>query len=72
MKRLIFALSAFMLASLAFAQVQTEDTLALSLEDAKKFALEHNRTLQNASLAVKQKYAARWQSIATMLPQASA
>lgn len=61
-----------MLASLAFAQVQTEDTLALSLEDAKKFALEHNRTLQNASLAVKQKYAARWQSIATMLPQASA
>lgn len=61
-----------MLASLAFAQVQTEDTLALSLEDAKKFALEHNRTLQNASLAIKQKYAARWQSIATMLPQASA
>lgn len=61
-----------MLASLAFAQEQTEGTLALSLEDAKKFALEHNRTLQNASLAVKQKYAARWQSIATMLPQASA
>lgn len=72
MKRLIFVLSAFMLAGLVFAQEQTEGTLALSLEDAKKYALEHNRTLQNASLTIKQKYAARWQSIATMLPQASA
>ena len=72
MKRLIFVLSAFMLAILAFAQDKTEGTLSLSLEDAKKYALEHNRNLQNASLAVKQKYAARWQSIATMLPQASA
>lgn len=46
-------------------------SLSLTLEDAKKYAVEHNRSLLNASLSVKQKEAARWQAIATMLPQAN-
>ena len=51
---------------------QTDDTneLCLSLEDARNYALEHNRTLQNANLSVRQAHAARWQTIASMLPQA--
>ena len=51
---------------------QDEQTLTLSLERAQQYAVEHNRTLMNASLSVKQAEAARWQTIATMLPQVSA
>lgn len=47
------------------------ETLQLSLIDARQYALEHNRSIRNASLAIKQKEAARWQTIATMLPQVS-
>ena len=46
--------------------------LSLSLKDAETYALEHNRSMQNASLDVKKAYAARWQTIASMLPQVSA
>lgn len=44
--------------------------LRLSLAEARDYAIEHNRTLQNADLSVRQAYAARWQTIASMLPQA--
>ena len=33
--------------------------LRLSLAEARDYALEHNRTLQNADLSVRQAYAAR-------------
>ena len=46
--------------------------LSLSLKEAETYALEHNRTMQNASLDVKKAYAARWQTIASMLPQVNA
>ena len=49
---------------------QDSEKLSLSLEDAKQYALENNRTLQNAELSVRQAYASRWQTIAAMLPQA--
>ena len=52
---------------------QTNDSsseLRLSLSEARDYALEHNRTLQNAELSVRQAYAARWQTIPSMLPQA--
>ena len=52
---------------------QTNDSsseLRLSLSEARDYALEHNRTLQNADISVRQAYAARWQTIASMLPQA--
>lgn len=54
-------------------QVTLEDTkLLLSLEEAQTYALEHNYTMMNASLDVKQQFAARWQVIASMLPQVEA
>lgn len=53
------------------AMAQLSEIMLLSLEDAKQYAVEHNRTVQNAGLSVKQAEAARWQSIANMLPQVS-
>ena len=43
--------------------------LTLSLVAAQNYAVEKNRSLKNASLAVQEAYAARWQTIASMLPQ---
>lgn len=53
------------------AMAQLPETMLLSLEGAKQYAVEHNRTVQNAGLSVKQAEAARWQAIASMLPQVS-
>ena len=43
--------------------------LELSLKDAQNYAIAQNRSLKNASLAVQEAYAQRWQTIAAMLPQ---
>ena len=43
-------------------------TLNLSLVEAQDYAVETNRSLRNASLAVQKAYAQRWQTIASMLP----
>ena len=43
-------------------------TLNLSLKEAQDYAVETNRSLRNASLAVQKAYATRWQTIASMLP----
>ena len=43
-------------------------TLNLSLAQAQDYAVETNRSLRNASLAVQKAYAQRWQTIASMLP----
>ena len=45
-------------------------TLNLSLAQAQDYAVETNRSLKNASLAVQKAYAQRWQTIASMLPSA--
>ncbi|MBO7320834.1 MAG: TolC family protein, partial [Bacteroidales bacterium] len=55
----------------AVGQGADNTTLKLSFEDAVNMALERNRTLQNASLDVKKAEAAKWEAIATMLPQVS-
>lgn len=44
-------------------------TLSLSLGEAQNYAVKQNRTLRNASLAVQEAYAQRWQTIAALLPQ---
>ena len=44
--------------------------LNLSLSEAQDYAVETNRSLRNASLAVQKAYAQRWQTIASMLPSA--
>lgn len=46
--------------------------LTVSLKEAQDYAVKQNRTLRNASLEVQQAYAARWQTIAAMLPQVDA
>lgn len=43
--------------------------LNLSLKEAQIYAVKQNRSLRNASLAVQEAYAQRWQTIAAMLPQ---
>lgn len=43
--------------------------LSLSLKEAQDYAVKQNRSLKNSSLAVQEAYAARWQTIASMLPQ---
>ncbi len=45
-------------------------SLSLSLEEAQDYAVNANRSLRNAEIAVQQAYAQRWQTIAAMLPQA--
>lgn len=49
--------------------VQTPKVLQLSLQEAQNHAVESNRSLKNASLAVQEAYAQRWQTIASMSPQ---
>lgn len=51
---------------------QYSGNLSLSLEEATRYAIQQNRSLQNASLEVKKAHAQRWQTIASMLPQVDA
>ncbi len=73
MKRLIISLITLLSCASIMAQeaVSKDSSLVVSLDEAKQYAVEHNRTVQNAGLSVKQAEAARWQSIASMLPQVS-
>ena len=50
-------------------EAKSQETLSLSLKEAQEYAIRQNRTLKNAELAVQEAYAARWQTIAAMLPQ---
>lgn len=59
------------LAGVGFAQ-ESGDELSLSLDEAKKYAVNHNRTLQNASLDVQIAEANKWQMISNMLPSLNA
>lgn len=51
---------------------QGQETLNLSLAEAQDFAIQHNYTLQNASLDVKKAEAAKWETLSSMLPQVNA
>lgn len=57
------------LSNLVYAQ---ENELSLSLDEAKEYAVHHNRSLQNASLDVQIAEANRWQMLSNMLPQIKA
>lgn len=50
-------------------QADAPAVMNLSLKEAQDYAVRQNRTLRNASLAVQEAYAQRWQTIAAMLPQ---
>ena len=71
MKRLMITFLAVFTAMVGFALETEKLNLTLSVDEANNYALEHNRTMKNASLSMKQSEAARWQAIASMLPQAS-
>jgi outer membrane protein TolC len=62
----------FMMVMVFFGTVSAQTNLNLSLEEAQAYALEHNRSLKNASMDVQIAEASRWQTLATLLPQVSA
>lgn len=83
MKKIVFLISALVISATMMAtdhvmeatkgsQKAAEDTapkvLPLSLSEAQEYAVKQNRSLKNASLAVQEAYAQRWQTIAAMLP----
>ena len=51
-----------------FAQTSPQ-RVSFSLAEAQAYAIEHNRTLANASIDIQKAQASRWQTIASMLPQ---
>jgi outer membrane protein TolC len=53
------------------AKSDAKPILSFTVEEAKQYALEHNRAIQNASFDVQKAEANRWKSIASMLLQAS-
>ena len=53
-------------------QAQENPMLRLSLEEAQQYAVEHNYTMQNATLEVKKAEYTKWQTLASMLPQVKA
>ena len=72
-KKHIFA--ALALAVPLFLQASGQDVpskVSLSLEQAQEYALEHNNTIRNASVDVRKAQAAKWQAVASMLPQIAA
>lgn len=84
MKKLFFLISALVISATMLAEDhvmaatksqksdderKTPATLSLNLQEAQDYAIKQNRSLKNASLAVQEAYAARWQTIAAMLPQ---
>lgn len=52
-------------------RAQEDTTLRLTLTEAQDYAVQHNYTLQNASLDIKNAEAAKWQTLSSMLPQVS-
>ncbi|MCF0165892.1 MAG: TolC family protein [Bacteroidales bacterium] len=69
----IFALTlSLMLGTLLSTAQEVPASLSLSLREAQLYAIEHNRTIANASLDVRSAEANRWSAIASMLPQISA
>ena len=87
MKKLFFLISALVISASMMAEDHVMEAtrgasqsgenaapklLSLSLKEAQDYAVSSNRTLKNASLAVQEAYAQRWQTIASMLPSADA
>jgi len=53
----------------SFYGVQSQEKLLLSLDAAKEYALNYNKTIKNAGLAVDKSQEATWAAIAIGLPQ---
>ena len=68
-KKLIIAILGLVFGMNMQAEDKVPTVLELSLTQAQDYAVEQNRSLRNASLAVQQSKMQRWQTIASMLPQ---
>jgi len=65
----------FVLALLVAASAFAQDgpvKISFTLDEAQQYAIEHNRTLANASLDIRKAQATKWKTIAGMLPQVTA
>ena len=70
---LIFGLFLLGLFPAGSAEAQTRtSTMSFSLAEAQQYAIEHNRTLANASIDIQKAQANKWKAIASLLPQVSA
>lgn len=86
MKKLIYLMSALVISASVMAEdhvmaatrsAKASDqaapkVLSVNIKEAQDYAVKQNRSLKNASLAVQEAYAQRWQTIAAMLPQVDA
>lgn len=86
MKKLIYLMSALVMSASVMAEdhvmaatrsAKASDqaapkVLSVNIKEAQDYAVKQNRSLKNASLAVQEAYAQRWQTIAAMLPQVDA
>lgn len=76
MKKTFLTILCMALLAPCFAQDPTSEPqgtmLKLSLADAQQYAVDHNYSLQNASLDVQKAEAAKWQTLSSMLPQVKA
>ncbi|MBO4571404.1 MAG: TolC family protein [Bacteroidales bacterium] len=68
------AIFSFLIPPVSLAQPSrpSQERLALTLQQAQEYALQHNKTIENASIDILKAQAAKWQSITSMLPQVSA
>ncbi len=70
LKRVIVAL--VVTAGVSYASAQEGRTMRLSLDEAQRYAVEHNAAMQNATLDVKKAEADRWKTLSSMLPSVKA
>ena len=70
-KAMFLAVGCMILQPYAYAQ-QPEDTLALTLQEAQDYAMEHNTQVQNSGIDVKIADKEVWETTARGLPQISA
>jgi len=53
-------------------QKEQKQSLSLSLDQAQQYALENNRTIKKADIAIKQAELSKWAAISNFLPQGNA
>jgi len=68
---LLLFFAVFFTLTIPFCAAQ-DSKLTLTVAQARQYAIEHNRSLKNATLEVKKAKSDRWQTLATMLPQVDA
>jgi len=72
MKNILRRIMLMLMTVLPAFPLQAQSRLAFSLAEAQQYAVEHNRTLANASIDVQKAQANRWKTLAAMLPQVTA